>query len=188
MRGNRGTPSAPLDDDELDAKFRELVGPVLGAERTERLLATCWQFDELADVSELLAQTVLPMADPTPEIALVTGAGSGLGAVIAERLAAEGLTVAVNTRARSEEAGCGRRSDRAGGGYAFAVTANVTDPSAVRRMFDAIAARGRLRVLVNNASYRPRQRVQTITEEDWHQVRRSLSTAPSAASGTRCPP
>ena len=58
MRGNRGTPSAPLDDDELDAKFRELVGPVLGAERTERLLATCWQFDDLADVSELLAQTV----------------------------------------------------------------------------------------------------------------------------------
>ena len=36
------TPSAPLNDDELDAKFRELVGPVLGPERTERLLATCW--------------------------------------------------------------------------------------------------------------------------------------------------
>jgi 2-methylcitrate dehydratase PrpD len=58
VRGNRGTPSAPLDDDELDAKFRELVGPVLGAERAERLLATCWQFDELDDVSQLLAQTV----------------------------------------------------------------------------------------------------------------------------------
>ncbi len=40
------------------SKFRELVGPVLGAERTERLLATCWQFDDLSDVSELLAQTV----------------------------------------------------------------------------------------------------------------------------------
>jgi 2-methylcitrate dehydratase PrpD len=58
VRGNRGTPSAPLQDDELDEKFRELVGPVLGAERTERLLTTCWQFDELDDVSELLAQTV----------------------------------------------------------------------------------------------------------------------------------
>ena len=30
VRGNRGTPAAPLDDDELGAKFRELVGPVLG--------------------------------------------------------------------------------------------------------------------------------------------------------------
>ena len=40
------------------------------------------------------------------DIALVTGAGSGLGAVIAERLAREGLTVAVNTRApASREAG-----------------------------------------------------------------------------------
>jgi 2-methylcitrate dehydratase PrpD len=58
VRGNRGTPSAPLHDEELDAKFRELVGPVLGPQRTERLLATCWRFDELADVSELLAQTV----------------------------------------------------------------------------------------------------------------------------------
>jgi hypothetical protein len=62
VRGNRGTPSAPLDDDELGAKFRELVGPVLGAQRAERLLATCWGFDELTDASALLAQTV-PVVD-----------------------------------------------------------------------------------------------------------------------------
>ncbi|GFG53160.1 hypothetical protein CQY20_26305 [Mycolicibacterium agri] len=62
VRGNRGTPAAPLNDDELDAKFRDLVGPVLGAERTERLLSTCWRLDELTDVSHLLAQTV-PGAD-----------------------------------------------------------------------------------------------------------------------------
>jgi NAD(P)-dependent dehydrogenase (short-subunit alcohol dehydrogenase family) len=111
------------------------------------------------------------MADLRPDIALVTGAGSGLGAVIAERLAAEGLTVAVNTRTHSEHADAVAGAIRAGGGCAFSVTANVTDPSAVRHMFDAIAARGRLRVLVNNASYRPRQRVETITEDDWYQVR-----------------
>ncbi|WP_133119139.1 SDR family NAD(P)-dependent oxidoreductase [Mycolicibacterium agri] len=111
------------------------------------------------------------MADATPDIALVTGAGSGLGAVIAERLAAEGLTVAVNTRAHTPQAEAVAAGIRANGGCAFAVTANVTDPSAVRHMFEAIAARGRLRVLVNNASYRPRQRVNTITEDDWHQVR-----------------
>jgi 2-methylcitrate dehydratase PrpD len=62
VRGNRGTPSAPLDDDALAAKFRELVEPVLGPERAERLLDTCWRVDELADVSVLLAQTV-PVAD-----------------------------------------------------------------------------------------------------------------------------
>ncbi|HEV7742852.1 MAG TPA: SDR family NAD(P)-dependent oxidoreductase [Pseudolysinimonas sp.] len=111
------------------------------------------------------------MADLTQEIALVTGAGSGLGAVIAENLARHGLTVAVNTRAHSEQADAVAAAIRAGGGCAFSVTANVTDPTAVRHMFDAVAARGRLRVLVNNASYRPRQPVATITEEDWHQVR-----------------
>jgi NAD(P)-dependent dehydrogenase (short-subunit alcohol dehydrogenase family) len=105
------------------------------------------------------------------DIALVTGAGSGLGAVIAERLAREGLTIAVNTRARTEEADGVVAAIRAEGGHAFAVTADVTDPSAVRRMFETVAAHGALRVLVNNASYRPRQSVLTITEEDWHQVR-----------------
>ena len=111
------------------------------------------------------------MADSTAPIALVTGAGSGLGAVIAERLAAEGLTVAVNTRSHTERADAVAAAIRAAGGCAFSVTANVTDPASVRHMFDAIAARGRLRVLVNNASYRPRQRVDTITEDDWYQVR-----------------
>ena len=38
-------------------------------------------------------------------------------------------------------------------------------------MFETVAAHGTLRVLVNNASYRPRQRVHAITEEDWDQVR-----------------
>ena len=79
--------------------------------------------------------------------------------------------MAVNTRAHTEHADAVAAAIRAGGGCAFTVTANVTDPSAVRHMFDAIAARGRLRVLVNNASYRPRQRVEAITEDDWYQVR-----------------
>ena len=112
------------------------------------------------------------MADPIPEIALVTGAGSGLGAVIAEHLAAHGLTVAVNTRTDTEHADAVARARSARTADArFRCTANVTDPSAVRRMFDAVGARGRLRVLVNNASYRPRQPVASITEDDWHQVR-----------------
>jgi NAD(P)-dependent dehydrogenase (short-subunit alcohol dehydrogenase family) len=111
------------------------------------------------------------MPDAGEQIALVTGAGSGLGAVIARRLAASGLTVAVNTRAHTEQAEAVAATIRADGGRAFAVTANVTDPVSVAGMFDAIAARGRVRVLVNNASYRPRQRVEAITEDDWQQVR-----------------
>ena len=111
------------------------------------------------------------MAEPKPEVALVTGAGSGLGAVIAERLAREGLTVAVNTRARAEKADAVVAAIRAANGSAFAVTADVTDSAAVERMFETVAAHGTLRVLVNNASYRPRQPVHEITEQDWRRVR-----------------
>jgi 2-methylcitrate dehydratase PrpD len=62
VRGNRGTPAAPLGDDELSAKFRELVEPVLGSERAARLLDTCWRIDDLPDVAVLLEQTI-PVAD-----------------------------------------------------------------------------------------------------------------------------
>ena len=57
VRGNRGTPAAPLSDTELGDKFLELVGPVLGPERAGALLRACWTVDELADVSTLLAKT-----------------------------------------------------------------------------------------------------------------------------------
>ena len=58
VRGNRGTPSSPLTDDELDSKFRDLVGPVLGVRRAQELLTTCRAIDELDDVSALLTRTV----------------------------------------------------------------------------------------------------------------------------------
>ncbi|NVN51047.1 MmgE/PrpD family protein [Mycolicibacterium hippocampi] len=62
VRGNRGTPAAPLADDELSAKFRALVVPVLGVARSEALLDCCWRVDELQDVTALLAYTV-PLDD-----------------------------------------------------------------------------------------------------------------------------
>ena len=57
VRGNRGTPAAPLSDADLSAKFLGLVGPVLGAQRADQLLAACWRIDESDDVSTLLALT-----------------------------------------------------------------------------------------------------------------------------------
>lgn len=59
VRGNRGTPSAPLGDDDLSAKFRTLVVPVLGVEGAEVLLESCWSIAESPDVSGLLAHTVV---------------------------------------------------------------------------------------------------------------------------------
>lgn len=62
VRGNRGTPSAPLTDDDLGAKFRDLVVPVLGFQRAEALLSACWRVDEMPDISEIFIHTV-PLED-----------------------------------------------------------------------------------------------------------------------------
>ncbi len=110
------------------------------------------------------------MADPTQEIALVTGAGSGLGAVIAECLAAEGLTVAVNTRAHADRGRSGRRHPRRwrlclpGYRQRHRSVGGATHVRHRRRPRQATGPR-------QQCVLPPRQRVETITEDDWHQVR-----------------
>jgi hypothetical protein len=44
----KGDPEAPLSDAELNAKFDELVGPVLGAPRTARLREAVWNLESLS--------------------------------------------------------------------------------------------------------------------------------------------
>jgi 2-methylcitrate dehydratase PrpD len=51
----RGEIDDPFDDDELNAKARWLMQPVVGAERTERLLAEAWSMPEAATIEPLLA-------------------------------------------------------------------------------------------------------------------------------------
>ncbi len=81
--------------------------------------------------------------------AVVTGAGSGIGAAIAVELARLGATLTlVGRRAARLEA---TRERLAGGGHGIAV-ADVTDHAAVHEAFDAAAAeRGPIAILVNNA-------------------------------------
>ncbi|HKX09533.1 MAG TPA: MmgE/PrpD family protein, partial [Stellaceae bacterium] len=50
----KGDPDAPLSDDELRAKARELIAPVLGTAATTELVERLWRLDELADVSRIL--------------------------------------------------------------------------------------------------------------------------------------
>src|ERR1700743_1440490 len=86
------------------------------------------------------------------KIALVTGASRGIGAAIAQQLARDGFMVLINytNNAREAEA-LAVQIDKAGG-HATTVKADVADPAAVRRMFDAAeAAFGGIDVLVNNA-------------------------------------
>jgi|WP_295830726.1 3-oxoacyl-[acyl-carrier protein] reductase len=92
------------------------------------------------------------MTSSTNRVAIVTGASRGIGAAIARRLANDGLAVVVNYAGSADAAGKLVEEIEAAGGRAIPVQADVSDPAAVKRMFDAAeAAYGGVDVLVNNA-------------------------------------
>jgi 3-oxoacyl-[acyl-carrier protein] reductase len=92
------------------------------------------------------------MTNETNKVAIVTGGSRGIGAAIAERLADDGFTVIINYASNADEAAALAHKIEAKGGRALTAKADVTDPNAVRLMFDtAEAAFGGVDVLVNNA-------------------------------------
>ncbi len=92
------------------------------------------------------------MSNETNKVAIVTGASRGIGAAVAERLAAEGFTVVINYSGDIKSADALARKIEAEGGRALTVKADVSDVKAVRGMFDAAEATfGGVDVLVNNA-------------------------------------
>ena len=92
------------------------------------------------------------MTEQTNKVAIVTGASRGIGAAVAERLARDGFVVVVNYSSNAAPADALVRKIEASGGRARAAKADVSDPAAVRALFDSTeAAFGGVDVLVNNA-------------------------------------
>jgi len=88
----------------------------------------------------------------THPVAIVTGGSRGIGAAISERLAGEGYAVAINYAGRRDDAEALVARLVANGGEAIALQADVADPAAMQRLFEATEARyGGVDVLVNNA-------------------------------------
>jgi len=103
-------------------------------------------------------------------VAIVTGAGQGIGRAVAERFAADGgaVVVADLREATAQEVVA---SIEAAGGRALAVTADVTKTADTERLAAAaVDAFGSIDVLVNNAGILRSTKAADVTAEEWHLV------------------
>lgn len=111
------------------------------------------------------------MTECSGKVALVTGAGSGIGAACARRLASAGAQVVLTDRHPDGVKEVAAQIER-DGGAAIALEADVTDPDAIERAVQAaVGTFGRLDLAVNNAGITAgREPVGTTPAEDWQRV------------------
>jgi NAD(P)-dependent dehydrogenase (short-subunit alcohol dehydrogenase family) len=104
-------------------------------------------------------------------VALVTGAGAGIGLAIARRFAEEGAHVVVNDVSSPAAQAAAARLCEANH-TASAHAGDVTKPDDVASLLAAIEQRhGKLHVLVNNAGLNVRSDFRHMTDDDWRKVR-----------------
>jgi len=104
-------------------------------------------------------------------VALVTGAGRGIGRAIALQLAGRGAAVVVNYNKSGAEAETLCQEIKTAGGKAAAFQADVSDTAQAQGLVKfAIDSFGDLQILVNNAGITRDTLIMTMSEEDWDAV------------------
>ncbi|UQU63894.1 SDR family oxidoreductase [Couchioplanes caeruleus] len=92
------------------------------------------------------------MTSPTPRVAVVTGGSGGIGRAVAERLAADGMSVVVHYAGNAGRADEVVKAIAGRGGSATAVQADVAEPDQVQALFDGTEEQfGGVDVVVNTA-------------------------------------
>ncbi|MGY3258919.1 glucose 1-dehydrogenase [Pseudomonas chlororaphis] len=105
------------------------------------------------------------------QVALVTGASSGIGAAAATALAAAGASVVLNYHRQAAPAEKLAADINACGGRAIAVGADISQEDQVQHLFDkALEAFGFLDILVANSGLQKDAATVDMTLEDWNQV------------------
>ena len=105
------------------------------------------------------------------QVALVTGASSGIGAAAAKALAAAGAAVVINYHSQAEPAEELARQINAQGGRAIAIGADVSKEDDVERLFaQTLDAFGYLDILVANSGMQKDAATVDMTLADWNQV------------------
>lgn len=96
------------------------------------------------------------------KVAVITAAGSGMGAAVARRLARDGFNVAILSSSGKGEA----LAKELGG---IGVTGSNRSNDDLRRLIDETTARwGRIDILVNSAGHGPRKGILELSDEEWH--------------------
>jgi NAD(P)-dependent dehydrogenase (short-subunit alcohol dehydrogenase family) len=111
----------------------------------------------------------------TVTVALVTGAGRGIGRATAVRLSTAGMQVALTARSSDELAATAALC----GGDTLTISADITDGGEVERIFAEVESQwGAIEVLVANAGTGMSARVDRTTDDDWQRMLDLNLTAP----------
>jgi 3-hydroxybutyrate dehydrogenase len=143
------------------------------------------------EVDGSLSTPVAPLPQYAPlagRTALVTGAGSGIGAAIAAELAQAGAYVLVQDL-RPDPANSVVETIRAMGGTAEAIAGDISNPDDVRTIVAAlIGSHDRIDILINNAGLQHVAPIEDFPLAQWHRLLGVLLTGPFLLTQAVLPP